>query len=132
MDRLLGAWQSAPEPELLTFVDDEVACGLGCRFLRLTAALLVALDERRVLTLSPAAAWFYAANCTHNHDCFFEPLARRASTLRLSLNNRPCGLAASRAVGAARRGATRLGSDAAAGTGTRGSGPRRSRGATAT
>ena len=56
---LAGAQANASAP-LLTFVDDERGCGLGCRFLRLTAAFVAALDARAVLALSPASNWYYA------------------------------------------------------------------------
>ena len=61
--RCLAAWQANASRATLTFVDDERSCGLGCRFLRLAAALVAALDADRRLALSPAGAWHFAQRC---------------------------------------------------------------------
>ena len=85
----LAAWQRNATPGLLTFVDDELGCGLGCRFLRMAAAMLAALDAGRVLALSPASRWSYAAGCgARGHDCYFAAAAPRAGGVALSLGAR--------------------------------------------
>ena len=84
---LAGAQANASAP-LLTFVDDERGCGLGCRFLRLTAAFVAALDARAVLALSPASNWYYAGDCAEAHACYFEPITPRESAVALSLGAR--------------------------------------------
>ena len=40
-----AAWQANASAPMLTFVDDERGCGLGCRFLRLTAAAESVTEE---------------------------------------------------------------------------------------
>ena len=79
--RCLEAWQANASRPTLTFVDDERSCGLGCRFLRLAAALVAALDAGRRLALSPSSRWHFG-----RHADYFEPLP--LSDIRLTLPDR--------------------------------------------
>lgn len=84
-----AAWQANASAPMLTFVDDERGCGLGCRFLRLTAAFIAALDAEAILGLSPASSWYYAGDCgAGGHECYFDRLTPRASNVSLSLGAR--------------------------------------------
>ena len=67
--RCRETWQANASRPMLTFVDDERSCGLGCRFLRLAAALVAALDANQRLALSPSARWHFG-----RHAEYFEPL----------------------------------------------------------
>jgi hypothetical protein len=71
---------------VLTFVDDTRGCGLGCRFLRLTAALEAAASTGSTLALSQHPQWYFAGTCPlgdahaprNSHECWFKALASNA------------------------------------------------------
>ena len=79
--RCRETWQANASRPMLTFVDDERSCGLGCRFLRLAAALVAALDANQRLALSPSARWHFG-----RHAEYFEPLP--LSDVRVTLPDR--------------------------------------------
>ena len=72
---------------VLTFVDDTIPCGLGCRFSKVALALLVAQATHSELVFSARSNWSHAGTCAvRDHSCFFEPIASRRTAPVIGLH----------------------------------------------
>ncbi|KAK3281328.1 hypothetical protein CYMTET_10876 [Cymbomonas tetramitiformis] len=89
--RLCSLQFSHPSSQVMVLADDgsqdATHCGIGCRFLRQTAAFWVALNNNQRVLSPLRGEWTYtdASSCKErNNDCYFAPLSSAVQTFPTS------------------------------------------------